>query len=66
MENIATSQEFSELADAYQAGMEKCVSSGYEEFGDKFVRERKMIVAALRAAASLRALAELPRASVPR
>lgn len=60
MEDLGTSQEFADLADAYQSGLEKCASSGYEEFGTKFVRERKMVIAALRAASALRALSELP------
>jgi hypothetical protein len=58
--HIATAAEFKALAEAYQAGLEKCVASGYEEFGPEFQRERKMVVAALLAASALRALAELP------
>jgi hypothetical protein len=57
---MGTSVEFAALADAYQDGLDKCLASGYEEFGEKFTRDRKLVIAALRAASALRALAELP------
>jgi hypothetical protein len=58
---MATSAEFAKLADEYQAGFDKCLASGYEEFSsEEFQRERRMVIAALRAASALRALAELP------
>lgn len=57
---MATAAEFDALADEYLAGLNKCLARGYEEFGEKFVRDRKMVIAALRAASALRALAELP------
>ena len=55
-----TSAEFDALADEYQTGLEKCAASGYEEYGPNFQRRHQMVIAALRAASSLRALAELP------
>lgn len=55
-----TSAEFDTLADEYQAGLEKCIESGYDEYGPDFQRRHQMIILALRGAASLRALAELP------
>lgn len=58
---MATAAEFNSLADEFQAGLDKCVASGYEEFTSvDFLRQRKMVIAALRAASALRALAELP------
>jgi hypothetical protein len=60
LENLGTSADFKALADKFQDGMDKCIASGYEEFGPEFMRERKMLIAALRAASALRALAELP------
>jgi hypothetical protein len=56
---MASSAEFKDLADRYQAGFEKCLASGYEEFGEKFQLERRMVIAALREASALRALDEL-------
>lgn len=53
---VAVKPEYLALADQYDAGTEKCRASGYEEFGDKFFRERKMVSAALRAYATPRPL----------
>lgn len=59
LDPMPTSAEFDALAKEYQAGLEKCMASGYEEFGPDFQRRQQMIVAALRAASALRALSEL-------
>jgi hypothetical protein len=40
--------EYAALADKYQDGLDKCLASGYEEFGPKFIREREMVIRALR------------------
>lgn len=40
-----------QLAEEYDAGSEKCRASGYEEFGDKFFADRKLVADALRFAA---------------
>jgi hypothetical protein len=58
--NDFTAAELDALADEYQAGLEKCVASGYEEYGPDFQRRQKMVIASLRAASALRTLAELP------
>lgn len=44
--------EYAALADKYQDGLDKCLASGYEEFGPKFIREREMVIRALRAQAA--------------
>ena len=47
---VGTPTEFDTLADEYQAGLDKCIASGYEEFNNPdFLRQRRMIIAALRA-----------------
>ena len=43
-----TAEDFDELASRYQAGTDKALASGYEEFGPAFQLERKMVIAALR------------------
>lgn len=40
--------EATRLADEYQREADRCRRSGYEEFGEKFFRERELIIAALR------------------
>lgn len=40
------------LADEFQAGTDKCMASGYEEYGPEFFRKRQLIVTALRATAT--------------
>jgi len=59
-ELTATSVEFTALAAEYEAGLIKMTASGYEKFGMDMQRRHRMVIAALRTAASLRALAELP------
>lgn len=41
--------EFAALADEYQAGLDKMIASGYEEFGPDVQRRHKMVITALRA-----------------
>lgn len=41
--------EFAALADEYQAGLDKCAATGYEEYGPDFRIRQRMVVTALRA-----------------
>lgn len=43
-----TAPEFTALADEYQAGLDKAIASGYEEFGEEFRRRHGMVIVALR------------------
>ena len=44
-----TAGEFAALADDYQRGLDKMISSGYEEFGFTAQRKHGMVITALRA-----------------
>jgi hypothetical protein len=44
-------QELLALADEYEAGLKKCASSGYEEYGADFQKRHRMVIDALRASA---------------
>ena len=46
---MPTAAELNELADEYQSGLDKMVASGYEEFSPAALRQRRLVVAALRA-----------------
>src|SRR5260370_42059188 len=44
--------ELEDLADEYEAGLRKCIASGYEEYGPYFQRRQQLIIDSLRFAAA--------------